>query len=41
MGLNTSGLIFIIFAFGIIMGLTVFCFYKIFTIKKENEESRS
>lgn len=41
MGLNTSGLIFIVFAFGIILSLIVFCFYKIFTIKKDKEESRS
>ncbi|MEW6195937.1 MAG: hypothetical protein AB1521_12375 [Bacteroidota bacterium] len=41
MGLQTSGIIFIIFAFGIIIGLTVFSFYKIFAIKKEDEKSRS
>ncbi len=41
MGLNTSGLIFIVIAFGVILGLMIFNFYKIFTNKKENEESRS
>ncbi len=36
MGINTSGIIFLVLAWGIIIGLTVFSFYKAFKGEKKN-----
>ncbi len=36
MGITTSGIIFLVLAWGIIIGLTVFSFYKVFKGEKKN-----
>jgi hypothetical protein len=38
MGLKTGGIIFLVLAWGVIITLTVFCFYKVF--KSEKKEAK-
>lgn len=41
MGITTSGIIFLVLAWGIIIGLTVFSFYKVLKVRKRiNKKTR-